>query len=233
MVRGNILLINGNILHTETQTADKNPLEYYVLTLDNIRFSKKHMQNDDIEETAEVLCITALKERFTEIQDLFHKMFSEMQTTSAYGANLTLGYLMIFLSMLIRQANISVCSEKKETHPYSSIVGYAKNFIDCYYNITFKIQDIADQISVSYSLLYHKFVREIGISPIEYKMYKQIDEAKSMLKNSDFSISQISVQAGFNDLAYFIKIFHKKTGLTPKDFRKISKKSVDTSHSAH
>lgn len=220
--RGTILLINPHILHTETQKTGKPSLEYYVLAISNIRFSDADLPVEFGEsvDPGRVIRIDSMQDSYSELIGLLDTMQYEMDKNEPYGANVILSCLMLFLSNLIRHAGITLSYPTAQTPSRSSIVEYVKNYIDSYYNTDFKIQDIADKISVSYSLLYHKFVQEIGISPIEYKLNRQMEEAKTMLKSSDFSVTQISTMSGFNSLAYFIRLFRERTGMTPKNFRK-------------
>ena len=47
----------------------------------------------------------------------------------------------------------------------------------------------------------------------------RIEESKRLLANTDYSVIDISVAAGFEDQSYFSKVFKKYTGLTPKQYR--------------
>ena len=58
-----------------------------------------------------------------------------------------------------------------------------------------------------------------------YKLFCQIEEAKNLLTITDMSITEISALIGFNNTSYFTKKFKVITNLTPKEFRKINKKS--------
>jgi AraC-like DNA-binding protein len=45
-------------------------------------------------------------------------------------------------------------------------------------------------------------------------------EAQLRLKHTDFSISEIAYQVGFEDRSYFSRFFKKATGDSPVEFRK-------------
>lgn len=49
---------------------------------------------------------------------------------------------------------------------------------------------------------------------------KRVSLAKSMLRFTEDSVEQISTQCGFQDDAYFIKVFKKTEGMTPLEYRK-------------
>jgi transcriptional regulator GlxA family with amidase domain len=48
---------------------------------------------------------------------------------------------------------------------------------------------------------------------------RKLIEARQLLIDTDMSVSEIGYELGYNEKAYFTRIFHKKTGLTPTDFR--------------
>ena len=48
---------------------------------------------------------------------------------------------------------------------------------------------------------------------------RKLIEARQLLINTDMSISEIGYELGYNEKAYFTRVFTKKTGLTPTEFR--------------
>ncbi len=57
-----------------------------------------------------------------------------------------------------------------------------------------------------------------GATPLDYRDRIRIDHAKELLKNSNFSVSEISESLGFSSLAYFSAAFKKATGLSPTEY---------------
>jgi len=49
--------------------------------------------------------------------------------------------------------------------------------------------------------------------------YYLIEEAKSLLLNSDKSVSELAYSLGFEYPQYFSRLFKSKTGMTPGEFR--------------
>ncbi len=64
----------------------------------------------------------------------------------------------------------------------------------------------------------------IGISPITYLLQKRIQEGKSLLESTSYSISQISTTLGFSSQSYFSQAFKKATGKTPVQYRNAFKR---------
>ena len=57
-----------------------------------------------------------------------------------------------------------------------------------------------------------------GTTPLEYRSRIRIDHAKELLKNSNFSVSEIGEALGYSSLAYFSVAFKKATGLSPTEY---------------
>ncbi|MBQ8509460.1 MAG: helix-turn-helix transcriptional regulator [Clostridia bacterium] len=58
-----------------------------------------------------------------------------------------------------------------------------------------------------------------GMSPRDYLLSLRINRAKSLLLQSDLPVGTIAEKTGFNDNAYFCKLFRMLTGTTPGTFR--------------
>lgn len=55
---------------------------------------------------------------------------------------------------------------------------------------------------------------------------RKLTEAKNLLMHSDKTISEIGFDLGYNEKAYFTKVFKKKAGVTPSEFRNEMKKML-------
>jgi YesN/AraC family two-component response regulator len=63
------------------------------------------------------------------------------------------------------------------------------------------------------------FTRELNISPWDYLNRYRVLQSKHLLGNTSESIGSIARQVGFKDQAYFSRVFHKVTGMSPQEFR--------------
>jgi YesN/AraC family two-component response regulator len=54
-----------------------------------------------------------------------------------------------------------------------------------------------------------------------------MNEAKSLLKDTDFNVNQIADRLGYQNAESFIRIFKKITGFTPTEFRKKGQKTAE------
>jgi two-component system response regulator YesN len=63
------------------------------------------------------------------------------------------------------------------------------------------------------------FKNDMGVSIIEYVLSLRIENAKEQLLEEELSIKEIAESVGFHDHNYFSRVFKKRVGLTPSDYR--------------
>lgn len=80
-------------------------------------------------------------------------------------------------------------------------------------------QNIAQHINISEDYLTYCFRQELGTTPIKYLQRYRINQAKSLLKDNQKTITEIALDVGFSDSGYFSRIFHRETGMSPDQFR--------------
>lgn len=74
------------------------------------------------------------------------------------------------------------------------------------------------KFGMSRSAFYHKTKSLVDLSPIELIRTIRLKKAKSMLGKSEYEISEIAYQLGFNDPKYFSTLFKRYFGQTPTSF---------------
>ena len=95
-----------------------------------------------------------------------------------------------------------------------------KHYLDANYAENITLDMLASLSHMNKYYLVHAFTKCIGISPITYLLQKRIQEGKSLLESTSYSISQISTTLGFSSQSYFSQAFRKATGMTPMQYRK-------------
>lgn len=80
------------------------------------------------------------------------------------------------------------------------------------------IQSIADQFFVNMSYLCQVFKRETGHTMLEYISTLRIEQACALIRNSDFSVSEICEKVGYGDYCHFNKVFRRIMGKSPLQY---------------
>jgi AraC-like DNA-binding protein len=82
--------------------------------------------------------------------------------------------------------------------------------------------ELASAVGVSESYLTQIFRRFTGIALWDYLARYRVHRAKVLLRRTNDSIAEISAQVGFDDPAYFSRVFRRYVGQSPRDFRNTS-----------
>ncbi|MBT1160777.1 AraC family transcriptional regulator [Bifidobacterium sp. SO1] len=81
------------------------------------------------------------------------------------------------------------------------------------------LSDIAAAGRVSRSQCCLLFKRYVGHTPNEYLTERRVEEAKRLLAGTDGSVTEIAKACGFSSPSYFISVFRRRLGATPKEYR--------------
>ena len=83
------------------------------------------------------------------------------------------------------------------------------------------IEQIADQLSVSQRYLSDTLKKETGKTSTDHLQLFLINEAKNILLNPNKSISEVAYELGFEYPPYFSRLFKKKEGISPTQYREM------------
>ena len=103
---------------------------------------------------------------------------------------------------------------------YSPLVLKAMDYISIHLHSRIFLQDIADAAAVSAPHLSRLFQAEVHLSISEYIAIKKVEAAKNLLQYTEHTAASISSLLSFSSQSYFIKVFQKYVGMTPKEYRK-------------
>ncbi|MBE6761975.1 MAG: AraC family transcriptional regulator [Ruminococcaceae bacterium] len=107
---------------------------------------------------------------------------------------------------------------RKQTEKHFAKIQIALDYMNN--NDIYSIPELAKLCNMSESHFYATFKKITGTTPIQTKTKLQALKAEQLLKSTDLSIEEISHKVGFESTTHFRKIFYKRYGTTPKDFRK-------------
>ncbi|MDD3692797.1 MAG: AraC family transcriptional regulator [Oscillospiraceae bacterium] len=148
-----------------------------------------------------------------EIKPLLLNIYQKSGFSPASEAEMT-GNLYIFLSKLMR-----VQSEKRLSYDIRDYLAQALRFIQHNFADSISVSDIASFVGISRSQLYRAFIEFFNISPNEYLQKYRLNEACSLLHDGSLSISAVASSVGYADPLYFSRVFKKRKGLTPTEYR--------------
>ena len=109
----------------------------------------------------------------------------------------------------IDESNERLPSKYKKLLPaLSEIAKYPeKNESVAYYS------SLCDMSEGNFRRLFREYV---GLSPIEYRNSLRLQNARGKLQSGEYNVSEVAELCGFTNLSFFIRLYKKKYGYTPK-----------------
>ncbi|MCA8832659.1 AraC family transcriptional regulator [Hymenobacter pini] len=102
------------------------------------------------------------------------------------------------------------------SHRFAAVVQYIKQHLT--EQIT--VEKLAELACMSKATFFRVFKRELGLTPVEYIIQERLQEAKRLLRNPLVKVADVCFRAGFNNTAYFQKIFKQYEGVTPGMYKR-------------
>lgn len=90
----------------------------------------------------------------------------------------------------------------------------------------FNVEALAGEMGISRVLLYKKAIDFTGNPPTELIRNIRLQHAEQLLKDGNYSVSEVAYRVGFNNPRYFSKHFQDLYGETPSQFKKNAAKKI-------
>ena len=123
------------------------------------------------------------------------------------------------LILLLLQTHNSATIAELIANLFSPRQANLKDVIQNHLFSNFSLNELAKLAGLSLSSFKRAFQNTYNDTPANYLRNKKIEKAIDLLKQSDFSVSEICFQIGFNDASHFTKAFKKHTNQSPLAFR--------------
>jgi AraC family carnitine catabolism transcriptional activator len=81
---------------------------------------------------------------------------------------------------------------------------------------------IARQAGITMRRMQRLFARSLGTSPVRHYQFIRLTKAHALLQQTDLSVTEISVSAGFSSLEHFCRTYRRQFGCRPRDDRRQS-----------
>lgn len=130
-------------------------------------------------------------------------------------------YMDMLIKMLILK--ISDFSGKDKSQPLPSVHGAALDGLraELYSNAgSFgSVAELAEKVNLSPSHFQQLYRERFGVSCYEDLLSARIKAAEYYLKNTSFTVKEIAALCGYENDACFMRLFKRRTGLTPRGYR--------------
>jgi AraC-like DNA-binding protein len=162
-----------------------------------LQFNKYHFDND------------------TDVTELINKIIrvcSGGDRTKNIFADLNLKELLI---RLVQSQHLEQVAAESDTNGNQSRLHYVLHYIHEHITDKIAVDTLSRKAYLSRNMFFKWFREQFGITPLEYINRERIKLAKQLLANPRNTITEVSLQCGFTDVNYFVRLFKKSEGITP------------------
>lgn len=155
---------------------------------------------------------------------IFKQMILELQRQQADYPEM--------LTLLLRQLLILIQRQLTSDHKIRNVfldseMEAAIQYFNDNYNTEINIEEYAASRGMSVSWFIRNFKQYADTTPMQYIVSIRIANAQVLLETTDYNVTEIGNIVGYDNPLYFSRIFKKQKGVSPSEYRTLSK-SIDT-----
>ena len=150
-----------------------------------------------------------------DIVSLYKRAYDAALEEAAYSQQMMAGIVNHLIGMMYSlERNIEL---KSRNQAHVDIINKARLRIRESLESSLTIQQVAEELGVSYSNFRKLFKEHTGLSPAIYQQDLKLQHAKELLSTTDMSVKEIAYRLNFDSPDYFSAKFKAKTGRKPSD----------------
>ena len=158
--------------------------------------------------------------RSFETDDPVFQLFAATVTDLMSSAERTPFSAAASVPMLVAALLEAPKSDPRADDASSSAILRAQMQITEHLSETIDFEALAQKVGLTYRSFRYLFVKESGLSPLQYQHERRLARAKNLLASSDMPVKDIAETLGFNSTWYFAHFFQKRTKSSPAAYRK-------------
>lgn len=218
-----IVLMGGGLEHTwEQYECQSNDIREVTIHFSRDLFSDAFLSKTHLKPLADLIskadvgvafgmkAIMHNYDRLNELVNMEPGFYSVMKFIELmYELSLTSDYRLLSTSAF---AHTTMTTDSRR-------VQKVKDYIDANFKDDIRLQELADLANMTPTAFSRFFKLRTGKSISEYIIDVRLGHAARMLADSTMAVVEICYRCGFNNISNFNRIFKRKKGLTPTEFR--------------
>lgn len=193
----------------------------YVLTVDQTILASDETAGDifgDLFLQPLSLDFSPVPAAMASIEALLQQMLAEF-SAPRQGHRLMLDWLTRCVLLRLLRRHVNRRQADISGHVDFELFSRLRAAVEQHYKAQWSVTQLANALSVTESRLNRLCLKLAGKSVFDLLQQRLMLEARRRLTYVPASISSIAYELGFQDPAYFSRVFKKHIGMTPKDFR--------------
>lgn len=148
------------------------------------------------------------------------RLYKKMPVVSLKQFNSAMSLLSNCILYIIEKKFISL----KEV----TVAEQVKKYIDENVSEDLRVEKLCKQFFTNRQKLHSAFRQSFGVSVKNYVIGKKLEKAENLLLTTDKSVAEVSLEVGFSDYNYFIRVFKNHKGTSPRKYRVNARSASDS-----
>lgn len=221
---GDLIIVNSNELHSGFNPG--NYLAYYCFNVDTSLIHSSYVDTCEMKYIAPIECNLIMFENKLdnddEIIECIRRVLQEYEKKETAYELVIKSCVYRMLALLIRKHVSKVVTQEEYEKNVKNLERLSRVFSYIEENFTERISmdSLCSMTGLSSYYFCRIFKKVTGKTTNEYINTLRINKAETLLKSSNMNITEIAMEAGFNDINYFSRIFKKYKKIAPSQVRK-------------
>ncbi len=143
-----------------------------------------------------------------------NQVFASEQLIKLYLEQFLIGLIRRELHIVVRNNPASPLNEKTSKDAFNRVIGYFENnLLD-----TPNLSTVCRTTGFSCTYIQNVFKEKTGRSVMEYYKITKLEKAKELIRQGDYTFTQIASILNYSSIHYFSKVFKKYLGMTPTEY---------------
>jgi AraC-like DNA-binding protein len=217
-----LVLVGSNLPHAWfTHLCQSSQITEITIQFHNNLLEEKFLQRNQLSFIRTLLERSSRGISFSrETKEVFRPRLEDLTQKSGFGSVLELLSILHDLSISCNSRTLSASPFSSDSFSHHSRrVTKAYSYMQSHYDKDVTLADVAREVNMP-EVSFSRFIKKrTGKTFVESLNGIRLGHASRLLIDTTETISEISYKCGFNNLSYFNRVFRKKNGCTPKEFR--------------
>lgn len=152
-------------------------------------------------------------------KDFMRRIYAEQMTDDEYSDQIMTGMLITMTADIMRnfsgKMSCSYLDEAVENNEGFSVLGYIQEHCE-----SLSLSEMARHFGFSESRCSRLIKKTTGMTLSDWKRILRVRRAENMLLNTDKTVSEISLELGYENTETFIRLFRKVLHVTPGEYKR-------------
>jgi AraC-like DNA-binding protein len=212
--KGDLAVYNPHSHHREISDK-KDPLKIYFVAVKNVKLNGFD-ENYILPKESDM--VLSVKKQYVSLARYYMDLISECKKESFFTKEVSESLVRMILLLILRIITEKYDNKTDFVKTNRSFLK-AKNYIDQNYAEINGLDKICAYLHISKYYLSHLFKEYHGQSPLQYAIFKKMELAKKLLRDTKLLVREVALKCGYEDTNYFCKVFKSLSKKTPSQYR--------------